>query len=130
MDLNDFTQLNPTEWESTDILHYEDDKISFNYRWKISAFRFQEGWGGKYKTRYKALFVIDESSRHETHKDSLLEDILYGFIVYKKEFKSEDVTEEDLTKVAEKLKETKIKTALKGKYKKVKAIINGEHFMV
>ena len=126
----DFKKISDREWES-DIFNYSDEKISFNYKWNITSFTYQPEWGSTYKTKYTVMFIVDKSSRHDSHNEGVsktMEKILYGFPTFEKEFKTDCVNENDLALVISKISDKKIKTKIKGKYKKIQSFVNGDNF--
>lgn len=133
MSIQDFNEEYPNTWVSTEKFFFKNDVIEFYYHWTINAHVYQPGWDDNWNTRYTIQILVDNDSKHEKHKtdDFMLNDRLYSFFMKEKEICHKKLNPIDLQKIINTIDKIRIEPKIKkDKYKKIKAILNGEHFMV
>ena len=127
MNINDFTK-GYDEFISNDRFLFENDVVSFYYKWKIQY--HESSNDGIYKTDYELMLLVDDESIHPNHKDDLFDDVTCSFLA-KKTTKREKYNKNVIENLIEKIDDIDIeKIVKKGKYQKIKSIINGESFYV
>ncbi len=133
MVIEDFTEEYPNNWVSNDKFLFNNGVVEFYYRWVINAHTYQPGWDDDWNTRYVIQILVDNDSRHEEHKtdDIMLNDRLYSFFMKEREICHKKLNSDDLQKAISLIDKIRIEPKIKkNKYEKIKAILNGGHFMV
>ena len=127
MNISDFTE-DYNAFISNDKFLFENDVVSFYYKWKIQY--HQSSNDGVYKTDYELMLVVDDESIHPNHKDDLFGDVTCSFLV-NKITKMEKYNEMAVIKIIEKITNADIdKIVKKGKYQKIKSVIDGSKFSI
>lgn len=127
MNISDFTE-NYDEFVSNDRFLFENDVVSFYYRWKIQY--HQSSNDGIYKTDYQLILLIDDESIHPNHRDDLFDDVTCSFLV-KRISKKNKYDEAVVINLIEKIHNININNIIKkDKYNKILCIINGISFYI
>lgn len=129
----DFIEESYGYFISKDKFLFKNDEVEFYYKWLVIEFNYPANWFGDRNTRYNVRILIDSESRHESKKDTFLEQQLYVFDMMKKEIRNTYKKPYDINKIFDKIDELKNKIESKikvNKYQKIKAILFGGTFQV